>query len=110
LKPSYCRRLDPGATRCGGQAGRDPRRRRDLHLVPHGSRKEKEKAIRKRFFYAYERRLCKPWRKDIAGGRLKDRYKMERRLGRIQARHPQVNDLFEVALRDTHAEYAWCGQ
>ena len=33
--------------------------------------------------------------KSIASGRLKDRYKMERRLGRIQARHPQVNDLFE---------------
>ena len=41
--------------------------------------------------------------KNIANGRLKDRYKMERRLGRIQARHPQVNDLFEVALRDTPA-------
>lgn len=27
---------------------------------------------------------------------------MERRLGRIQATHPQVNDLYEVALRDTH--------
>jgi hypothetical protein len=26
---------------------------------------------------------------------------MERRLGRIQASHPQVNDLYEVALRDT---------
>jgi hypothetical protein len=25
---------------------------------------------------------------------------MERRLGRIQARHPQVNDLFEVTLRE----------
>jgi len=34
---------------------------------------------------------------------LKDRNKMERRLGRIQARHPQVNDLFEVTLRDTPA-------
>jgi transposase len=41
--------------------------------------------------------------KSIASGRLKDRYKMERRLGRIQARHPQVNDLFEVTLRDTPA-------
>ena len=30
-----------------------------------------------------------------------DRNKMERRLGKIQARHSQVNDLFEVALRDT---------
>jgi transposase len=37
----------------------------------------------------------------IAAGRLKDRNKMERRLGRIQASHPQVNDLYEVALRDT---------
>jgi hypothetical protein len=41
--------------------------------------------------------------KSIASGRLKDRYKMERRLGRIQARHPQVNDLFEVTLRETPA-------
>jgi hypothetical protein len=40
-------------------------------------------------------------KKTIEAGRLKDRNKMERRLGRIQARHPQVNDLYEVALRDT---------
>ena len=39
--------------------------------------------------------------KTIETGRLKDRNKMERRLGRIQASHPQVNDLYEVALRDT---------
>jgi hypothetical protein len=39
--------------------------------------------------------------KTIAAGRLKDRNKMERRLGKIQARHSQVNDLFEVTLRDT---------
>ena len=26
---------------------------------------------------------------------------MERRLGKIQARHPQVNDLFEVAVEET---------
>ena len=31
----------------------------------------------------------------------KDRNKMERRLGKIQARHPQVNDLYDLALRDT---------
>jgi len=42
-------------------------------------------------------------KKSIVSGRLKDRYKMERRLGRIQARHPQVNDLFEVTLQDTPA-------
>ena len=34
--------------------------------------------------------------KSIATGRLKDRNKMERRLGKIQARHPQVNDLYEA--------------
>jgi transposase len=28
---------------------------------------------------------------------------MERRLGKIQARHPQVNDLYDVALKDTAA-------
>jgi hypothetical protein len=40
-------------------------------------------------------------KKSIGNGGLKDRYKMERRLGRIQARNPQVNDLFEVGLQDT---------
>src|SRR5438067_7392675 len=39
--------------------------------------------------------------KAIVTGRLKDRNKMERRLGKIQARHPQVNDLYDLALRDT---------
>ncbi len=39
--------------------------------------------------------------KTIETGRLKDRNKMERRLGRIQASHPQVSDLYDVALRDT---------
>jgi transposase len=63
-------------------------------------RKEKEKAIRNRFSTRMEdalRRLAKT----IQTGRLKDRNKMERRLGRIQASHPQVNDLYEVALWDT---------
>ena len=63
-------------------------------------RKEKEKAIRHRFSTRMEDAL-KGLEKTIAGGRLKDRNKMERRLGKIQARHSQVNDLFEVTLRDT---------
>ena len=62
-------------------------------------RKEKEKAIRKRFSTRMELAL-QGLQKSIAAGRLKDRNKMERRLGKIQARHAQVNDLFEVALRD----------
>src|SRR6266446_1445355 len=71
-------------------------------LCRTAGRKEKEKAIRKRFSTRMEAAL-ETLKKSIASGRLKDRYKMERRLGRIQARHPQVNDLFEVTLRDTPA-------
>src|SRR6266849_4558903 len=71
-------------------------------LCRTGGRKEKEKAIRKRFSLSMEKAL-QALEKSIASGRLKDRYKMERRLGRIQARHPQVNDLFEVTLRETPA-------
>src|SRR6202049_2658724 len=63
-------------------------------------RKEKEKAIRDRFSSRMEEALQRLAR-TIETGRLKDRNKMERRLGRIQATHPQVNDLYEVALLDT---------
>src|SRR5437879_7855872 len=63
-------------------------------------RKEKEKAIRNRFSARMEDAL-KRLAKTIETGRLKDRHKMERRLGRIQASHPQVNDLYDVAVRDT---------
>jgi hypothetical protein len=63
-------------------------------------RKEKEKAIRNRFSTRMEDAL-KCLARTIETGRLKDRNKMERRLGRIQASHSQVNDLYDVALRDT---------
>jgi len=63
-------------------------------------RKEKEQAIRNRFSSSMEKAL-QGLQKAIARGRLKDRNKMERRLGKIQARHPSVNDLYEVSLRDT---------
>jgi transposase len=69
-------------------------------LCRTSGRKEKEKAIRKRFSDRMEDAL-KRLGKTIEAGRLKDRNKMERRLGRIQASHPQVSDLYEVALRDT---------
>jgi hypothetical protein len=71
-------------------------------LCRTAGRQEKEKAIRKRFSTRMEAAL-QDLEKSITRGRLKDRYKMERRLGRIQARHPQVNDLFGVTLRDTPA-------
>ena len=71
-------------------------------LCRTSGRKEKEKAIRKRFSDRMEDAL-KRLAKTIEAGRLKDRNKMERRLGRIQASHPQVNDLYDVGLRDTAA-------
>jgi transposase len=69
-------------------------------LCRTAGRKEKEQAIRKRFSISMEKAL-KGLEKTIALGRLKDRNKMERRLGKIQARHPSVNDLYEGGLRDT---------
>jgi len=69
-------------------------------LCRTAGRKEKEKAIRNRFSSSLEKAL-NGLQKTIALGRLKDRHKMERRLGKIQARHPSVNDLYEISLRDT---------
>ena len=48
-------------------------------------RKEKEKAIRNRFLGSMEKAL-KGLEKTIELGRLKHRHKMERRLGKTQAR------------------------
>ena len=69
-------------------------------LCRTAGRKEKEKAIRGRFSSSMQKAL-QGLEKTIAAGRLKDRNKMERRLGKIQARHPQVNDLYDVGLRET---------
>src|SRR5258707_346218 len=62
--------------------------------------KKKEKVIGNRF-PARREAVLQRLGKTIENGRLKDRHKMERRLGRIQASHPQVNDLYDVAVRDT---------
>jgi transposase len=69
-------------------------------LCRTSGRQEKEKAIRTRLSAHLEGALQR-LAKAIETGRLKDRNKMERRLGRIQATHPQVSDLYDVALRDT---------
>ena len=69
-------------------------------LCRTAGRKEKEKAIRSRFSNRMETAL-QGLEKAIVTGQLKDRNKMERRLGKIQARHPQVNDLYELDLRET---------
>jgi transposase len=69
-------------------------------LCRTAGRKEKEQAIRNRFSSSMEKAL-QGLEKTIMQGRLKDRNKMERRLGKIQARHPSVSDLYEVALHET---------
>lgn len=69
-------------------------------LCRTSGRKEKEQAMRSRFSSSMERAL-NSLQKTIAQGRLKDRNKMERRLGKIQARHPSVNDLYDVSIRET---------
>ena len=71
-------------------------------------RKEKEKAIRSRFVAKIEKALT-GLAKRIADGKLKDRGKMFMGLGRIQASHPQVADLYEMALKDTQegARLVW---
>jgi len=63
-------------------------------------RKEKEKAIRSRFVAKIEKALT-GLEKRIVEGKLKDRAKMWMRLGRIQASHPQVADLYEMAIKDS---------
>jgi transposase len=69
-------------------------------LCRTAGRKENEKAIRSRFVAKLEKAL-RGLEKRIAEGKLKDRFKIERNLGRIQASHPQVADLYEMASKDS---------
>jgi len=69
-------------------------------LCRTAGRKEKEKAIRSRFATKIEKAL-RGLEQRIAEGKLKDRFKMERNLGRIQATHPQVADLYDMAVEET---------
>ena len=63
------------------------------------ARREKECAIRRRFSSRMEGAL-KKLEQQVEKGRLKDRHKIERRLGKIPARHPQVADLYEMDLAE----------
>jgi len=63
------------------------------------ARREKEQAIRRRFSARMERAL-KHLAQRVEKGQLKDRQKIERRLGRIQARHPQVTDLYTMGITE----------
>src|SRR5260370_13489379 len=67
-------------------------------LCRTAGRKEKEKAIRSRFVTELEKALA-GLEKRIVEGKLKDRDKMFISLGRIQASHPQVGDLYEMVVK-----------
>ena len=61
------------------------------------ARREKERAIRRRFSGRMERALANLAQR-VEKGQLKDRSKIERRLGKIQERYVQVADLYEARL------------
>jgi len=63
------------------------------------ARREKERAIRRRFSDRMERALARLTER-VEKGQLKDRAKIERRLGKIQERYVQVADLYEMDLRE----------
>jgi transposase len=62
-------------------------------------RQQKEQAIRDRFVTRIERALGS-LQKQVKAGRLKNRDKIHVRIGRILASHPQVADLYQVALKE----------
>jgi len=63
------------------------------------ARRAKEQAIHSRFSTRMEKAL-QALEKRVAEGKLKDRYKIERKLGSLQARHPQVADLYQVGVTE----------
>jgi len=64
------------------------------------ARKEKEQAIRSRFSRRMDSALTRLENR-IAIGQVKDRNKIERQIGRIQARNLQVWDLYQIKVRET---------
>jgi transposase len=63
------------------------------------ARQEKEKAIHSRFSARMEKALTSLEKRMVAG-KLKDRHKIERKLGSLEARHPQVADLYAIKVVD----------
>jgi len=65
------------------------------------ARQAKEEAIHSRFSTRLKKALA-ALEKRVAEGKLKDRNKIERALGRIQARHPQVADLYDMKVVESN--------
>ncbi len=72
-------------------------------LCRSAGRKEKENAILNRFVSSLETRLCK-----LAGqaqaGKVRDRQKVERRIGRLLERNSRAASLFSVEVTETGTE------
>ena len=66
-------------------------------------RQRKEHAIRNRFARRMEAALDS-LQKQVKAGRLKNRDKMHVRIGRILASHPQVADLYQVAVKEASGQ------
>ena len=66
-------------------------------------RQQKEQAIRNRFATRMEKALDS-LKKQVSTGRLKNRDKIHVRIGRILASHPQVADLYEVAVKEASGQ------
>ena len=67
------------------------------------ARREKEQAMRRRFSAQIEKALGQLAQR-VARGKLKDRGKIERRLGRIEARFPSVADLYALQLQESEGQ------
>ena len=63
------------------------------------ARREKERAMRRRFSTRLEQRLQRLEAR-VATGRLKDRATIERTVGRLQASYASVADLYTMAIRE----------
>ena len=61
------------------------------------ARREKEKAIRRRFSERLEQALGRLHQR-VAQGRLKDRTKIQQALASLRARHPRVADLYQMSV------------
>jgi transposase len=66
-------------------------------------RQQKEQAIRNRFASRMEKELAN-LEKQVKAGRLKNRDKIHVRIGRILASHPQVADLYQVAVTEENGQ------
>jgi transposase len=72
------------------------------------SRREKEKAIRRRFSERLEQALGRLHQR-VAQGRLKDRTKIQQALASLRARHPRVADLYQMSVveREGTVQVEW---